>query len=78
MTYRLEVAFKENHTWNAREEQNKAINLAYFFGCESCYKDFEFSGKKREITRNTLFIIFKNFIDREDKQIGTYTGYLLK
>ena len=58
MTYRLEVAFKENHTWNAREEQNKAINLAYFFGCESCYKGFEFSGKKREITRNTLFIIF--------------------
>jgi hypothetical protein len=58
MTYRLEVAFKENHTYKAREEQNNTIELAYLFGCESYYKDFEFSGEKREITRNTLFIIF--------------------
>ena len=58
MTYRLEVAFKRNHTWEATQIQNKIINLAYFFGCESYYKDFEISGKGRNIKRNTAFIIF--------------------
>ncbi len=76
MSYRMEVAFNMKHTTGALEVKRNLMNIAKSYGCELCYSDFEFEGKKRTITRNHIFIIF--FFPSDPKYLIKFITYLKK
>ena len=74
MTYRFEASINLNHTYNAAILKSEIINIAYKYGCESCWTDIEVSGYGRTIKRNHVIIIF-NFPD-DIKKLITFLNYV--
>jgi hypothetical protein len=74
MTYRFEASINLNHTYNAAVLKTNIINIAYKYGCESCWTDIEVSGYGRTIKRNHVIIIF-NFPD-DIKKLITFLNYV--
>tara|TARA_Y100000389_G_C17396466_1_gene482826 strand:+ start:302 stop:706 length:405 start_codon:yes stop_codon:yes gene_type:complete len=58
MSFRLEIAFRRNCSVNRCHLENIIIKLANKYCCERYYKDFEYSGNKRIVKRDTIFMIF--------------------
>ena len=74
MTYRLEASLNLKHTNNAVLFKNELINIAYKYGCESCWTDVEISGYGRIIKRNNVVIIL-NFPENI-KNIMKFLNYV--
>ena len=74
MSYQLELAINLKHTGDALIVEREIMKIAYKYGCENSYTDFEFEGKKRNFVRNHLFMIF--FFPEEPKHLIKFITYI--